>query len=109
FEYVARADEGELDRIWFPERRMAADLGLALRLGHDGYNRTVLGAALAGEWVSYPEDQPARFADPALLDSVPGSDGLRRDTVESVRALFMVGQRNVYYVRGRRLDTVNGT
>jgi hypothetical protein len=109
FEYLVPGADDRLQRVWFPERRTSADAGLALRLGNDGYNRTVLGAAVAGEWVSYPEDQPPRFADPELADSIPDFAGLRRDTLESVRALFMVGQRNVYYLRGRRLDTVNGT
>lgn len=111
FEYLVPGteEEGGLERVWFPERRVSADVGLALRLGHDGFNRTVVGAAVAGEWVSYPADQPPRFADPELSDSVPDFAGLRRDTLESVRALFMVGQRNVYYTRARRLDTVNGT
>lgn len=109
FEYVMRDGGGELQRLWFPERRIGADVGVAFRLGHDGFNRTVLGAAVAGEWVTYPEDQLPRFADPALEDSVPRFDGLRRDTLRSVRALFMVGQRNIQYRRARRLDTVNGT
>lgn len=109
FEYVMRDGTGELQRLWFPERRIAADVGLAFRLGHDGFNRTVLGAAVAGEWVTYPDDHLPRFADPALADSVPQFDGLRRDTLRSVRAIFMVGQRNIHYRRARRLDTVNGT
>ena len=109
FEYVVRDDGGDLQRIWFPERRVGTDIGLALRLGHDGFNRTVVGAALSGEWVTYPETEPPRFARAELADSIPDLDGLRRDTVRSVRAIFMVGQRNVYYLRGRRLDTVNGT
>lgn len=109
FEYASRDGDGRLRRIWFPERRVAADIGLALRLGHDRFNRTVVGAAIAGEWVTYPDDPLPRFADPELADSVPFTGGMRRDTLRSVRALFMVGQRNVYYLRGRRLDTVNGT
>lgn len=109
FEYVVRGEDDELDRVWFPERRVTADLGFAVRLGHEQYNRTVVGAALSGEWVSYPEDQPPRFADPELADSVPDFAGLRRDSIRSVRAVVMLGQRSVYYRRARRLDTVNGT
>ena len=109
FEYVSRDGDDGLQRIWFPERRVAADVGIALRLGHEQFSRTVVGAAIAGEWVTYPEDPLPRFAEPELADSVPSSEGLRRDTLRSVRALFMVGQRNVYYMRARRLDTVNGT
>lgn len=109
FEYVSRDRDDQLQRIWFPERRVAADVGIALRLGHEQFNRTVIGAAIAGEWVTYPDDPLPRFADPLLVDSLPSSEGLRRDTLRSVRALFMVGQRNVYYLRARRLDTVNGT
>jgi len=108
FEYVVRNGEGELERVWFPERRLSTDIGFAVRLGHDRYNRTTIGAAIAGEWTSYPEDELPRFADPDLADSIPDFEGLRRDTVQSVRALVLLGQRSVYYLRSRRLDTVNG-
>jgi Omp85 superfamily domain len=108
FEYLIPAEPEGLVRAWYPESRTSMDAGVAFRLGHDGYNRTLVGVALAGEWVSYPEGQ-----DPVIADSpqrqVPPVDVVGRDTIESIRALFMLGQRNVYYLRGRRLDTVNGT
>lgn len=110
FEYVLPQEGDHVPRIWFPERRVSTDVGVAFRLGHDGFNRTVVGAALAGEWISYPEGIEPRFADPGVDgETVPDLPELRRDTLRSVRALLMVGQRNVYYLRGRRLDTVNAT
>src|SRR5690606_20736184 len=69
FEYVSRDGDDGLQRIWFPERRVAADVGIALRLGHEQFSRTVVGAAIAGEWVTYPEDPLPRFAEPELADS----------------------------------------
>jgi hypothetical protein len=109
FEYLVPRETDELRPVWFPVTRSAADVGVAFRLGNDGFNRTVVGAALAGEWVSFPEGHPPRLANPEEGEVPAEILGLRRDTLESVRALFMVGQRNVYYVRGRSLDTVNGT
>jgi hypothetical protein len=109
FEYLVPTETDELMRAWYPESRTSADIGMALRLGHDGYNRTMLGFALAGEWVSYPEGQEPLISNPNARQVPAEVDLIRRDTIESVRALFMFGQRNVYYLRGRRLDTVNGT
>lgn len=108
FEYLM-PQGGELVRVWFPERRSSFDVGAAFRFGAEGDNRTVLGAALAGEWVSYPAGIPPRYADSDPEIPAPAPPEVWRDSVSSVRAMFMVGQRSVYYQRHRGLDTVNGT
>lgn len=107
FEYHLPGSSG-LVAAWYPERRQSFEAGVAHRWGTRGYRRTVLGAAIAGEWVSY-HGSP-RFADEALqpeLSSEPPHIG--RDSVSSVRALLLAGRRNVYFTRRRRLDSVNGT
>lgn len=96
-------------RVWLPERRIAADAGAAARFGADQFHRILLGAALSGEWISYPA--PARYADgvrPTALQPQPVIE-MPMDSLSRVRFLMLLGQRNVYYLRGRRLDTVNGT
>lgn len=107
FDYLAEGDSG-LVRILFPERRRSFDLGGVIRLGRRG-DLTLLGAALTGEWISYPSS--ARFAD---REHVSEADSLLpvpfgRDSVASVRAMLLVGKRNVYYIRRRAFDSVNGT
>ncbi len=109
FRYLAMQD-GSLVEVLVPERRRSFDLGGAIRFGERG-RLTSLGALLAGEWVSYPA--PPRLADPRGETAAPDSlfDPILEhlDSVADVRAMVLVGQRNVYYVTRRALDTVNGT
>lgn len=109
FEYFAPGDD-RLVRVLFPERRRAAELGGLYRLGRRG-SLTFLGLALTGEWIIYPDGM--RFADEAAVR--PVEDPLLEipasafDTVSSVRAVFLVGQRSVYFVRRSSLDAVRGS
>lgn len=104
------AQPGRMLRVLFPERRRSADVGGVFRLGQRG-NLTLFGLAVAGEWIRYPGG--SRFADradsaahgPRLL--TPAEAGF--DSVASVRAVFLAGQRNVYFVRRTALDAVRGT
>jgi len=109
FEYFTPGED-KLVRVLFPERRRAMDVGGVFRLGRRG-NLTLLGAALAGEWIIYPGG--ARFADEE--DAVEGTVPLLLqrptafDTVSSLRVVFLAGQRSVYFVRRSALDAVRGT
>ncbi|MBV9773422.1 MAG: hypothetical protein JO040_05705 [Gemmatimonadetes bacterium] len=114
FEYMVqdRGPEeasGRMVRLLFPERRRSADVGGVFRLGRRG-NLTLFGVALAGEWIRYPGI--SRFASardsahgPPLL--TPEQAGF--DSVANVRAVFLAGQRSVYFVRRTALDAVRGT
>jgi hypothetical protein len=106
FEYIAPGPDGPV-AAWYPERRQSAELGAAYRWGRQGNDRTMVGLALAGEWVAYPSDP--RYGDDDLAGAGAVPPPLEKDSVSTVRAVFMTGQRNVYYVRRRALDTVNGT
>ena len=106
FEYFVTEPEG-LRRRLFAEERTSFDVGAVTRLGRRG-NLTLLGAAVAGEWIAYPREQlqPVEDADPATLpgaDRVPGLD-----SVSNVRLVFLAGQRNVSFDRRRALDAVRG-
>lgn len=107
FQFVKPGDD-DLLRILFPERRREMDVGGVFRLGQRG-NFSLFGLALAGEWTTYPDG--VRFArggevgeDLLLLDSA----GTGLDSQGSVRLMFLLGQRNVYFVRRRALDAVRG-
>jgi uncharacterized protein YciU (UPF0263 family) len=104
-EFLAEGEEG-LFGVLFPERRRTFDVGAAVRRGRPG-RLTLLGAMLAGEWISYPGEARLSSDDGLELDSLPDFPGM--DSVGSVRAMLLTGRRNVYYVRRRALDSVTGT
>jgi hypothetical protein len=107
FEFLV-PDQGRLTRVWLPERRESFELGTAIRFGPRQLQRTLLGLALVGERVEYP-DVPASAVAPGTDRIVPRLPGVSLDSIASVRAMFLLGQRNVYYVRRHGLDSVNGT
>lgn len=108
FEYLAEGEEGHL-RVLFPEQRRSAEVGGVFRLGRRG-NLTLFGLALTGERIVYPDGirfrdgEEASEEDRKLLEPV----GMAFDSVSSVRAVFLAGQRNVYFVRRSALDAVRG-
>lgn len=107
FHYLTEQD-GQLAEVLMPEQRRAFDLGAALRFGPRGRS-TLLGAMIVGDWLSYPGEP--RLADDALAASVQGDSlthaiASRVDTERNVSFLALFGQRNVYFIRRRGLDTV---
>jgi hypothetical protein len=108
FEFLMPMND-DLARVWLPERRVVADLGVAARFGRDQFHRILLGGSLSGEWIAYPA--PPRYADrdEMLLAGAPPFPDVPMDSLARVRLLMLLGQRNVYFVQGKRLDTVNGT
>ncbi|MDP9348107.1 MAG: hypothetical protein M3P24_03045 [Gemmatimonadota bacterium] len=110
FQYRLPREDRRL-RVLFPERRRSLDVGGVFRLGRRG-SLTLFGLALAGEWIAYPGEVLLRRG----RDSVPQdpriagpATAMGLDTVANVRAVFLVGQRNVHFVRRRALDAVRGT
>ncbi|MQA90276.1 MAG: BamA/TamA family outer membrane protein [Gemmatimonas sp.] len=100
-------DGDELARVWVPVRREQFEIAAAIRRSGGRYRHTVLGAAVAGERIEFPG--LARFADPDR--EVPGvlsGFDTRWDPAHSVRVMAMAGQRNVWFVRRRGVETVNG-
>lgn len=108
FELFRPRGEGELDRIWQPIRREEAEIGVAFRRGGARYRQTVLGVGLAGERYRFPGS--AIYADSIGQPVVPST--LFRNpwsTFSSVRAVGMVGRRDVSFARRRGFDTIDGT
>jgi hypothetical protein len=112
FEFLVPDVAGaRLERRLFPEERTSFDVGTVLRLGRRG-NLTLFGVALTGEWTNYPRESLTPDDDPP----VPSSGGkpltdervVGLDSVSTVRVVFLVGQRNVYFDRRRALDAVRG-
>jgi hypothetical protein len=107
FRYHAMDGSG-LVGILVPESRRAFDVGGAIRLGEPGH-LTLLGALVSGERVWYPGSAELQRDRSPAPDSLVDPILARLDSVADVRASILVGQRNVYYVRRRALDTVNAT
>ncbi|HEX5724460.1 MAG TPA: BamA/TamA family outer membrane protein [Longimicrobiaceae bacterium] len=113
FEYfVPTLDGDDLERRRFPVESRGFEVGAFRRLGRRGH-LTVLGVAVMGEWIAYPQDyltpregEEAPDDDPAAQPDPGIVQGL--DTVSSVRAVALVGQRNLVFDRRRALDAVRG-
>jgi hypothetical protein len=100
--------DGGVERVWVPVSRELFEVGAAFRWGRARYRHTMLGAAVAGERIRYP-DEPS-FAD-------GNGEGARAGIlqlpptwtpVSSIRLMLVTGQRNVHFVRRHSIDTVNG-
>lgn len=108
FEYFVPRGRGDgLARILFAERRGSFDAGAVYRFGPRRH-LNLIGGALAAEWIQY--DEGARFASredsmsapAAVLDRFP-----RQDTVQSIRAVGILGRRSIGFVQRRGIDAVN--
>lgn len=108
FEFIARGDSG-LVSVLFPERRRSLNAGAVRRFG-SLERQTFLGAGISTEWIAYPDSARLSPGTPPvpgygdLLDTL----SLGMDSIASVRALLLAGQRNIRYVRRRGFDAVRG-
>jgi hypothetical protein len=110
FHYLGEQD-GQLVEVLMPEQRRQFDLGAAFRFGPRGRS-TLLGVMVVGDWLRYPGTP--RVVGDTLTAAAPLEDPRvqpivsRVETERDVSILALFGQRNVYFVRLRGLDTVNG-
>lgn len=98
-------DGEELSGILVPLRREQFEVGTAVRRGGARFRHTLIGIGLAGERIEYP-GEPV-FAD---VDGRPLALGVLEPTwmpVSSARIILLTGQRNVWFVRRRGLDTID--
>ncbi|MBW3629237.1 MAG: BamA/TamA family outer membrane protein [Gemmatimonadetes bacterium] len=106
FEYRIASGEG-ITRVRLPQSRTTFDIGGVHRWGPDRYRRTVAGAVIRGERRTYA-DQP-QYVKAELRTGQPPDLNIQLDSIENVRAMLLLGQRNVTFVPRRALDTVRGT
>lgn len=113
FDYVT-ADDRTLraDHVLLPLRQQAFDISLIRRLGDRG-NMALVGAALTYQQLSYPgvaqvapggsfsEREPAD-------DTIAAAVRSQREPLDNIRAAVLLGQRNVWWVRRRGLDSMRG-
>ncbi len=108
FELLMPGAGDAIQRIWVPVSREQFEVGAAFRWGRERYRHTMIGAAVAGERIRYP-DEPS-FADGSEAGEPLGTLRLPAawTPVSSVRLMMVTGQRNVHFVRRRSIDTING-
>jgi hypothetical protein len=99
---------GDLVTLLVPLSLERMEVAAAMRWGGERYRQSLLGGSLSSESVSFP--QPARFAREGLHHpaGAPPED-LEWAPFSSVRLTALVGQRSIFFVQRRALDTVEGT
>ncbi len=101
-----------LEHLLVPVRREHFEVAGAVRTAGRRFQHTVFGAAVAGERIQYPGELVVADLSRALDDEdrrrVLEGVEVPWIPVSNVRALLLAGQRNVWFVRRRALDTVNG-
>jgi hypothetical protein len=111
FDYVAD-DTGERQHVLVPLRDKHFDLAVVSRLGHRG-NLTLLGAALTYQHLSYP-GSPRTAQRDAINVAAPDDTVLvqpaldAREQLNNIRLALLIGQRNVWWVKRRGLDSMRG-
>lgn len=112
FDYMLPRDDGSTDHVLQPMRETFFDLAMVRRIGRTG-SMTLLGGGVSFQKVSYAG--PALFVPNGRYDErVPLGDTLdvalqpHRSEVNSIRATAMIGQRNIWYVQRRGLDSMRG-
>ncbi len=112
FDYMLPRAEGATDHVLQPLRESFFDLAIVHRLGRRGA-MTLLGGGISYQKVSYhgiPQFVPRGDYE----DRVPVADSMdmaiqpQRSEINSIRATAMIGQRNIWYVQRRGLDSMRG-
>ncbi len=108
FEILMPDAPATLARVRVPVRREEAEIGAAFRWGRERFKHTMLGASMALERVEFPGQATFLEPDGQRGPAVQELAG-QWNPVSSVRFTMLTGQSNVYYVRRRGLDTLDGT
>jgi hypothetical protein len=98
--------------VLVPVRDKHFDLAIVSRLGHRG-NLTLLGAALTYQHLSYPGTPRTARRDDISSEAdtdttVIGPALIPREDLNSIRLALLVGQRNIWWVKRRSLDSMRG-
>ena len=108
---TASGEDDRLEHLLVPVRREHFEVAAAVRSAGRRFQHTVFGAGLAGERIDYPGDLVVADLTRALGDEdrrrvLEGTE-VPWIPVSNVRALLLAGQRNVWFIRRRALDTVD--
>lgn len=114
FDYLVGDARRHPTHLLVPLREKSVDFAVMGRFGEPG-NLILLGGALTGQRVKYPGSSEPRFvrgedfdnaspADDTLSASVSGQLG----EIDNVRAILLLGKRNIKWVRRRGLDSMRG-
>jgi len=112
FDYMLPRPDGGIDHVLQPMRETFYDLAIVRRTGRSGA-MTLLGGGISFQKVSYAG--PALFVPNGDYEArSPVGDTLdvplvpHRSEINSIRATAMIGQRNIWYVQRRGLDSMRG-
>jgi hypothetical protein len=112
FDYILPRQDSSTDHVLQPVRENFYDLALVHRFGRGGA-MTLVGGGISFHKVSYPGD-PLFVPAGEYEQRQPVPDSLdaellpHRSEINSIRATAMVGQRNIWYVQRRGLDSMRG-
>ncbi len=112
FDYMVGAEAEDPVQVLVPLRDKHFDLAVISRLGRRG-NLTLLGAGLTYQQLTYPgaprvargaDIEPAALADSAILQPALAA----REELDNIRVAVLLGQRNIWWVKRRGLDSMRG-
>lgn len=114
FDFIAQTPNGERTHVLLPVRDKAFDIAVLSRIGPLG-NLTVLGGALTFQELTYPGGLSAIRTTRGDFDQLsPGDSALARtvwddvDEVRNIRMMLLLGQRNIWWIQRRGLDSMRG-
>lgn len=113
FDYIAVDSTREFTRhLLLPVREKLFDVAVATRFGRRG-NLTILGAILSYQELTYPgvieRANGSNFSERTAVDTA-SANAIRAQMqpLGSIRLGMVIGQRNVWWVKKRALDSMRG-
>jgi hypothetical protein len=112
FDYIAEDDDGSRIHVLQPMRDKHFDLAVVTRFGDRG-NLTLVGGGLRYNQLKYPGqpriERDGEFVSPVADDSIIVQPALSaREELSAIRLVLLLGQRNVWWVKRRGLDSMRG-
>ncbi|MGH7481475.1 MAG: hypothetical protein ACRELV_04925 [Longimicrobiales bacterium] len=113
FDFIDTSDPDGLVHVLLPIREKAFDIGVTVRVGPPS-NLTILGGALTYQEFAYPGGFGSIGVTQGSFDEL-GTDSARAAAVwsglseiQNIRAVLMLGQRNIWWIQRRGLDSMRG-
>ncbi|MGH7466524.1 MAG: hypothetical protein ACRENP_00915 [Longimicrobiales bacterium] len=112
FDYAVGESADDRLRVLVPLRDKHFDLAMVTRLGQRG-NLSLLGLALTYQQLTYPSF-PLIAVNGDITDATPADSTFlapaldAREELNNIRLALLLGQRNVWWVKRRGLDSMRG-